>query len=182
MEKTLQGNSRMEGRITQLTLARGMVWGMMGGLVGTLVMDLVLVGVLSAVGLPALACFSIVGNTVARFFSISGIEMVGGVSLGMATHYLVGPMVGAIFGVIVTRVAALRVDSVKKGVLFAVVYIEILSQPILATTPILLNMTLPETLQWYSGSFVMHFIWGIVLGLVMYYGLGLATAVKPGRS
>ncbi len=182
MQKTLQGISQARGHITQVTLARGMGWGLMGGLIGTLVMDLVLMGALSAIGLPALACFSIVGNTVARFFSILGIEMAGGVSLGVATHYVVGPVVGAIFGVTVTQVAALRVDSVKRGVLFAVLYIEILSQPILATTPILLKMTTPETLQWYGGSSVMHFIWGVVLGLVMYYGLGLAIAVKPGRS
>jgi hypothetical protein len=182
MQKTLQGDSWMKGHITQVTLAKGMGWGLMGGLIGTLVMDLILMGALSAIGLPALACFSIVGNTVARFFSILGIETAGGVSLGVATHYVVGPVVGIIFGAIVARAAAFRVDSVKKGVLFAVLYIEILSQPILATTPILLKMTTPEALQWYGGSFVMHFIWGIVLGLVEYYGPKLATAAKPGRS
>lgn len=155
------------------TRARGMVVGSFGGLVGTMVMDLVLMGALSAVGLPALTCFSIVGNTVARFLSILGIEMAGGVPLGVATHYLIGPLIGAIFGVTVTQIDALRVDSVKKGVVLAVLYVEILSQPILATTPILLKMTTPETLQWFGGSFVMHLMWGIVLGLVMSYGMRL---------
>lgn len=147
--------------------------GTIGGLVGTMVMDLVLMGALSAVGLPALTCFSIVGNTVARFLSILGIEMAGGVPLGVATHYLIGPLIGAIFGVAVTQVNALRVDTWKKGIILAVVYVEILSQPILATTPILLKMTTPETLQWFGGSFVMHLIWGVVLGLVVSYGLRL---------
>ena len=68
MEQTLQGNSQSQGSMTHFTLVRGMGWGLAGGLAGTLVMDFVLMGVLAAAGLPALSCFSIVGNTVARFF------------------------------------------------------------------------------------------------------------------
>jgi hypothetical protein len=174
--------SHAELRSNNATLARGLVVGSLGGLVGTMVMDLVLMGMLSAVGLPALTCFSIVGNTVAHFFSMLGIEMAGGVLLGAATHYLIGPVVGAIFGVTVTQVDALRVDSMKKGVMLAVLYVEVLSQPILATTPILLKMTARETLQWFSVSFVMHFILAVVLGVIVSYGLRLATTAKPGRS
>jgi hypothetical protein len=81
-------------------LARGMVVGSLGGLVGTLVMDLILMGALLAAGLPALTCFSIVGDTVARFFSILGIEMVGGVPTGAAAHYLV---YGIVLGMIVSH-------------------------------------------------------------------------------
>ena len=178
MRKVLQHDSRTEGQMSNVALTRGMGWGLMGGLVGTMVMDLVLMGALSAVGLPALTCFSIVGNTVARFFSILGIEMAGGVPLGAAVHYLIGPLVGAIFGAAVAQVDALRVDSLKKSVVLAVLYVEILGQPILATTPILLKMTAPETLQWFGVSFVMHLIWGVVLGVVVCYGLGLVTAAK----
>jgi hypothetical protein len=135
-------------------------------------------GALAAAGLPALTCFSIVGDTVARFFSVLDIEMAGGVPLGVAGHYLIGPLVGAIFGAAVAQVAALRVDSLKKGVVLAILYVEILSQPILATTPILLKMTAHETLQWFSVSFVMHFILAVVLGVIVSYGLRLATAAK----
>jgi len=174
----LQGNLRARGHMPHATLARGMGWGLMGGLGGTMVMDLVLMGALSAVGLPALTCFSIVGNTVARFFSILGIEMAGGVPLGAAVHYLIGPLVGAIFGAAVAQVDALRVDSLKKSVVLAVLYVEILGQPILATTPILLKMTAPETLQWFSVSFVMHFMLAVVLGVIVSYGLRLQTAAS----
>lgn len=132
-------------------------------------------GALSAVGLPALTCFSIVGNTVARFFSILGIEITGGAPLGAATHYLIGPLIGAIFGAAVAQIKALRGGTQKKDIVFAVLYVEILSQPILAMTPILLKMTAPETLQWFGGSFVMHLMWGIVLGVVVSYGLRLAA-------
>jgi hypothetical protein len=172
--------SCMAFRSNNATIAQGMAVGAVGGLVGTMVMDLVLMGALSATGLPALACFSIVGDTVARFFSLLGVEMAGGVPLGAAAHYLIGPLVGAIFGVAVTRVDALRVDTLKKGVVLAVLYVEILSQPILATTPLLLKMTAHETLQWFSVSFVMHFLLAVVLGVIVSYGLGLVAAARHG--
>ena len=168
----------MTGRITSSSLWRGLGWGLIGGLAGTLVMDLVLMGALSALGAPALTCFSIVGNTVAHFFSIQSMDTAGAIRLGVATHYLVGPLFGAIYGMVVARVKALRVNSLKKSILLAILYIEILSQPLLAMTPILLKMTVPETLQWYGGSFVMHLLAGVILGAVVGRGLRLATAAN----
>lgn len=174
MELTLHNASRERN----ITLARGMGWGLVGGLAGTLVMDVILMGALSAVGLPALTCFSIVGNTVARFFAILGIEVTGGIQLGIETHYLIGSLVGVIFGTVVVQVKAFRVDTLKKSIVFAVLYVEILAQPILATTPILLKMTAAETLQWFGFSFVMHFLMAVVLGAVVSYGLRLAVTVE----
>jgi hypothetical protein len=113
-----------------------------------------------------------------RNFFILGIEVAGGVQLGIETHYLIGPLIGAIFGVLVTQVKALRVDTLKKSIVFSVLYVEILAQPILATTPILLKMTAAETLQWFGFSFVMHFLMAVVLGAVVSYGPLLAVIVK----
>jgi hypothetical protein len=171
MERTLQSNPRMIGQIAPTSFSRGLGWGLIGGLAGTMIMDLVLIGVLSAVGLPALTCFSIVGNTVARFFLIESMEMAGAIQLGVITHYLVGPLFGTIFGVLVVRGETLRVNTLKKSILLAIIYVEILSQPMLATTPILLKMTVPVTLQWYGGSFIMHMLMAVVLGSLVGYGL-----------
>jgi hypothetical protein len=182
MERTLQGNPRMIGRIAPISFSRGVGWGLIGGLVGTMVMDLVLMGALSAVGLPALTCFSIVGNTVARFFSIQNLENVRAIQLGVITHYLVGPLFGAIFGTVVVRAEALRVNTLKKSILLAIIYVEILSQPMLATTPILLKMTVPETLQWYGGSFIMHLLMAVVLGSVVGHGLRSASLATQRRA
>jgi len=171
MERTLQGNGQMTGRITPIRFSKGLGWGLIGGLAGTSVMDLVLMGVFSAFGLPALTCFSIVGNTVVHFLSIHGMDKTGAILLGVATHYLVGPLIGAIFGMLITRVEAHRVNTLKKIILLAIIYVEILSQPMLAMTPILLKMTVPATLQWYGGSFIMHLIMAVVLGSVVGRGL-----------
>jgi len=166
-----QEASLARGQITPVTFNRGIGWGLIGGSVGTLIMDLILMGVLSAVGLPALSCFSMVGDTVARFFSILGIEITGGITAGVATHYIVGPIMGVIFGAAMVRAGALRAGSKKKIVAIAVLYVEIVSQPILAMTPFLLKMTAADTLQWFGSSFVMHLVWGIVLGVIVSHGL-----------
>ena len=178
MERTLHGNARITRSMAHISLLRGLGWGLIGGLAGTLVMDLVLMGVLSALGSPALTCFSIVGNTVARFVSIQSIDLAGAIRLGVATHYLIGPLIGAIFGAVVARVDVLWVITLKKSIILAILYVEILSQPLLAMTPILLKMTVSATLLWYAGSFVMHLMLAVILGTVVGRGLRLVTAVN----
>jgi len=174
MESILQGHERIIDRFNLISFSRGLI----GGLSGTMLMDLVLMGVLSALGLPALTCFSIVGNTVARFFSIQGVTVERAIQLGVITHYLIGPLVGVIYGIVVAWIKTLRVNTLKKSILFAILYVEIISQPILATTPILLKMTVPVTLQWYGGSFVMHLLLAVVLGAVVGYGLRLENPIN----
>lgn len=171
MDRTLQGHLLIEGHFKSAPLVRGLGWGFFGGLGGTLVMDILLMGALLALRQPALMCFSIVGDTVSGFLAMFGTQVAGGVPTGVVAHYVIGPLFGTFFGALVTRLGALRVTSVKKCVMLAVLYVEILSQPILVTTPILLEMKAPATLQWFGGSFVMHFVLAIVLGVIVGYGL-----------
>lgn len=154
-----------------IALRRGVVWGLIGGLVGTVVMDLVLIGTFTAVGLPAIVSFSTIGDTAAGFFAVLGIQVTGGFALGALVHYLMGLGLGAIFGIVTSRVNSLRPYTLKKGIVLGILYIEVVSQPILALSPIFLKMTLTDTLLWFGVSAVMHFIWGLVLGLFVSYGL-----------
>jgi hypothetical protein len=171
MEKTLEGSSRVTARITPDGLLKGLGWGFLGGLAGTLVMDLLLMTSLRLFGQPATLCFSIVGDTVSHFMELLGMQIQGGVPTGVVTHYVVGPLFGILFGAGVMRLPAFRKATLKKTMLAAFVYVEILSQPILATTPILLKMKAPATLLWFGGSFIMHLILSIVLGLIVGFGL-----------
>jgi hypothetical protein len=174
MQKTIQVQSQMGEFTPHTALAREIGWGWIGGLAATGVMDLVLMGALSALGLPAFTCFSIVGDTAARFFSTLGIEIAGGISLGVATHYLIGPLVGVTFAIVLVNIEVLRGITLRKAIFCAVLYVEIIAQPILAATPILLKMTADETLVWFGGSFVMHLIYGVLLGAIVQFGLSLA--------
>jgi hypothetical protein len=171
MELTPESTAHATARDISTRALMGLGWGTIGGIIGTLAMDLTLMTVLAAFGSPALACFSIVGDTMAHFFSMQGVEMSTTILLGVATHYTVGPLIGALFGLLVTRIKALRVHTWKKSLLLGILYVEILSQPLLATTPILLKMSAAATLQWYVGSFIMHLIAGAVLGAVVGFGL-----------
>jgi hypothetical protein len=182
MNRTLQGHLLMEGHTQRAPLAQGITWGCLGGLAGTLVMDILLMGVLLALKQPALLCFSIVGDTVSRFLALFGTQITGGVPTGVVTHYVVGPLFGILFGTAVTMFPALREGTLKQIMIAALVYVEILSQPILATTPILLKMKAPATLQWYGGSFVMHLIMSIVLGIIVGYGLRPASLATHRRA
>ena len=181
MDRILQGFSLAEGHGKRAPLARGIAWGLLGGLDGTLVMDILLMGALLALGQPAWMCFSIVGDTVARFLALFGTHITGGVPTGVAAHYVIGPLVGIIFGAAVTLIPDLHQATLKKCVIAAVIYVEILSQPILATTPILLKMTVPATLQWYVGSFVMHLMLAVILGTVVGHGLRPAPQAAQRR-
>ena len=182
MKNILVSTSPTTGSTASDSLWKSLGWGILGGVAGTLAMDLTLIAALAAFGLPVLTCFSIVGETAARFFSLQTVGMVRAILLGVATHYTVGPVIGVIFGLLVARVKALRVHTQKKSFLFGILYVEILSQPLLATTPILLKMSAGATLQWYVGSFIMHLIAGAILGAVVGHGLRLAPLASQRRA
>jgi hypothetical protein len=44
--------------------------------------------------------------------------------------------------------------------------------------PIILKWTAFAAAQWFGFSFVMHAIWGVVLGVVVSYGLRSSTAAR----
>ncbi len=178
MENTYTLNSE-NAKLTPLT--RGMGWGFIGGLTGTIVMDGLLMVAFLALKLPALSCFSIVGDTVSQLFSKLGLQVADGIPTGIAAHYLIGPLFGVLFGVIMAKFPALRLITLKRTLLVAIIYVEIFSQPILVTTPILLRMTTFEILQWYCGSFVMHLTMAVVLGAIMWYGKSHNPRANPNK-
>ncbi len=67
-------------------------------------------------------------------------------------------------------------DSPKKAVGMGILYVEIMSLPMLAAAALILQMTAAETAQWFGVSFVMHLVYGLVLGLVVRQGLRSAPA------
>jgi hypothetical protein len=150
-----------------------MGWGLIGGLAGTLVMDILLMGALLAARIPATFCFSLVGETMAHFFSLLGVGLSGGIPTGVVTHYFIGSLVGLLFGTIVVKVTLLRVDTMKKCIIIAILYVEILSQPLLAMAPLLVKMDKLTVILWYGGSLLMHLILAVVLGSIVGRGLQL---------
>lgn len=145
-------------------ITKGIKLGLIGGLAGTIIMDLVIAGLFWVVGMPVEMIYSFIGEVADSFFLMIGIDLQGGIPLGAFIHFFLGLGLGAIFGIAVSQISALQVDTLKKGIIFGVLYIEIASQPILLTAPFLVKMTASDLYQWYSLSFAMHLIYGIVLG------------------
>lgn len=139
-------------------------WGILSGVAATLVMDFILIGALMAAGMPPFSCFSIIGDTMISM--IPTLNLIGGVPLGVAAHYLIGPLLGMFFGILQRTFPISKMTSWKKAILFSVLYAEIISQPLLALPPFFLRMTASDTLLWFGGAFGMHFIWGCAFGAV----------------
>ncbi len=173
--KNRQHSSLAPGQSTSFTLLRGMGWGLAAGLAGTVAMDLALLAGLPALGVPSDTCYQTIGSTVRQFFALFGITLAGDVILGVATYHIIGPLLGALYGLVVSRVRTMQRATLKKNIIYAVLYAEVLSQLILTITPVLLSMSAQETMLWYAGSFVVHMIWGFVMGVVTYYGWRLWT-------
>jgi hypothetical protein len=170
--------SRMDHRLSTSTLPRVLVVGSIGGLLGALAMALFGVGIFLMMGMPASQACSIIGDAVAGMFYAVGIDVTGGVSLGTVAYCLISLALGILFAAGVSQIEALRVDSTKKGVGLGILCVEIMSQPMLAAAAIILKMTASMTAQWFGVSFVMHLVYGAILGAVVSYGLRAAAATR----
>jgi hypothetical protein len=171
METALQRNYQVLNYHKQASFTRTMKLGFIGGLAGTLIMELFLMGPLIVVGMPALTFLSFIGDTIAQLLARFGIHLADGVPMCLAMQYLIGAIFGIIFVTVQRKVNALHTTSLKKGILQAVIFAEIISQPLLAMTTILLKMPVKDTLLWYGASLIMHFLYGITLGAIVSYGL-----------
>jgi hypothetical protein len=178
MEERLQHDSRLKDARGSGARAKGLVLGLIAGLTATLVVDLIMMGVLLFGEKPADAGFAVIGDTAAGFFSLFGIDVAGGVLPGVVWHYLIGLAFGVIFVTVVTRFDALRLNSMKKGVGLGILYTEVMSIPMLVQVPILLKQTASDTAGLFGFFFVMHAIWGLILGVVVSYGLRSEIAAR----
>ena len=137
---------------------------------GTVVMDLFGLSVLLIAGGPDTISFSLIGDAAATFFSRIGVEISGGTPLGVLLHYLIGLVLGIILGAGISIAGIHEIDRIKSMVL-GVVFVEAMSIPMLTMAAIVLQMTLAQTATYFATSFVMHLVFGSVLGLTMSYGL-----------
>jgi len=178
MRAKLRYDSRTRHDLRNTTFTRGIVVGLIGGLIGTIIMDLFGVGLILTMGAPASISFAIIGDATAGFFSMLGITIAGGLPLGAAVHYLIGPVFGAIFGAAASRIDTVRAGSIQKVVGLGILYVELMSLPLLGAAALILKMTASASAQWFGISFVMHLVYGIGLGLITYYGLR-SSASQP---
>lgn len=153
-------------------VVRGMIVGMVGGLAGTISMYLFGAGIFALLGWPANTSFSIIGDSAAAFLSKLGYTLTGGVPLGMWMYYLIGLTLGVMLGVAVVSLKSLQIASLKQRLGLSVLYVEVMSLPLLSAGTFALKMRVADGILWFGISFVMHLVYGLVLGVVTSYGLG----------
>ena len=153
----------MNNSTSDKAIARGLV----GGFMATIAMDLVCAGFFASMGMPADLTYSFIGNVAGSLFSRIGMDLSGSRPLGAVVHFLLGIALGGLLGLAVSRIKALQADSLGKNLLLGIAYTEIVSQPIVATAPLLGNMTSSEILHWYALSTGMHLIYGTILGGIL---------------
>jgi hypothetical protein len=171
MVERLQHDLRAENAMGSGDRARRLVLGLIAGLVATIVVDLLMMGFLLFRGKPAGTGFAVIGDTATGFFSLFGVDVAGGVPPGLVWHYLIGLAFGVIFVAAVTRFDALRLTSMKKGVVLGILYTEVMSIPMLVQVPIFLKQTASDTAGLLGFFLVMHAIWGFLLGVIVSYSL-----------
>ncbi len=179
MEQGL-GHSRATGALGGRTGTQGLVLGLVASLVANILIDLFMMGEMVREGLPADSGFAVIGDTAAGFFALFGVNAAGGVWPGLVWHYIIGAILGLLFGAAVTWVPAFRLSSIKKGVALGFVYTEFISLPILVLPSIILGWTAAQTVESLGFFLPMHAIWGIVLGLIVSYGLRSTAAAGRG--
>lgn len=179
MREILRLDNRDTGVLRQ-SLSKGIIAGTIGGLAGTIVMDLFGLAVLLIAGGPDTISFSLIGDAAATFFSRIGIEIPGGNPLGVLLHYLIGALLGLTFGAGIHLFGIRSLDR-KKGLALGIIYVEAMSIPMLTMAALVLQMTPSQTASYFATSFVMHLVFGSVLGLGMSYELR-STRVRRGTA
>jgi hypothetical protein len=62
----------------------------------------------------------------------------------------------------------------------SILYVEVASLPLLAAGTLALKMSIADAALWCGISFVMHLVYGLVLGLVTSYGMRSVVLDAPG--
>jgi len=162
-------------------LTRTVLFGAAAGIIATVVMDIFVAFAMLAMGNPVSFMFSFIGDVAAAFFSRLNVSISGGVLWGILFHYLLGLGYGGLFCALLTRIPRLKPDTIGKSILLGIVYIEIFSQPFLASAPLIREMAARDIFQWYALSTMMHTIYGMVLGICEHYRAAIMSCIPTRR-
>ncbi len=154
------------------TLIKGLLAGMLGGLAGNFLMYLFATSLFTLLRWPGNTSFSIIGDSAAAFMSQLGIVMEGGAPLGFRLYFLIGLLIGAVWGLGVVVLPLLRRAAFWKQVGVSILYVQVVSIPLLAAGIFALKLQVVPAATWIGFSFVLHLVFGLVLGVVTRLGVG----------
>jgi hypothetical protein len=154
-----------------IPLRKGIKFGIIGSLVGTVIMDLVQIAMMAAIGEPLGSFYGRIGEAVGTLLTEIGIDVVGGIPIGVVVHYLLGLALGVVFGLMVTRVHALRVNTTRRGILLGILFAEATGLVLFLPVPLLLEIEQSDLAIMFVSIVLFHALYGAVTGGVTSYGL-----------
>jgi uncharacterized membrane protein len=162
-------------------LVKTAVYGVVVGVVANIVMDVFVALALMLMGSPASLMFSFIGEVAATFFAKANLAVPGGLLTGLLFHYFFGIAYAVVFCIAAARLAWIKTGSLGKSTLLGIAYIELFSQPFVASAPLILRLAAQDTIQWYAMATVMHGVYGAVLGILQHHR-GAILARLPSRA
>lgn len=136
-------------------LSREIRYGWIACLIGTAAMDAVVILENALTGQPLDTAFILFGRLVG-----------GGVLVGFVLHILFGSALGIIFGLAITRIPALRIDSTAKGLKVGIAA-GLITIPI-GCVPFAVAVGVPLTTM-IPFVAAPHLVWGIVMGWLTHH-------------
>ena len=133
----------------RISLSREIRYGWMACLIGTAAMDAVVILENAMTGQPVDTSFVLFG------------QLVGGVIAGFFIHILFGSALGIAFGIAISRIDALRIDSTAKGLKVGIAA-GLITIP-MGCVPFAVAVGVPITTM-IPFVTVPHLVWGIVMG------------------
>jgi uncharacterized membrane protein YagU involved in acid resistance len=124
-------------------------------MVGTVAMDIVVV-----------IEYFLTGEPLNTSFVLYGALIGAGVGTGFVLHILFGSMLGIVFGIVISKVKALRIDSFNKGLRVGL-FAGLITIP-LGCIPFAIIVGVP-LMQMVSMVTLPHLVWGFTLGAVASY-------------
>lgn len=138
-------------------LKRYIQLGLLGGFIGTVAMDVVFFAELYHAKLSFITHYRVIGSAIG-----------GNARVGLMAHFIVGPVLGLLFGAFISFFNALHIHDNKKGILlglgmgFITIPLGCVPTALLSQVPIL---------KFVGFSTLPHLVWGFVLGWVTAIGV-----------
>ncbi len=137
------------------SFSREIRYGLISCLIGTVAMDIVVVLEYFITGQPLNTSFVLFGQLVGR-----------GMMMGVLLHLIAGSVLGILFGTLISRFDAFRIDSMGKGLKVGVIA-GLVTIP-LGCIPFALVVGVPVTTM-IPFVTMPHLVWGLVMGWLTNY-------------
>jgi hypothetical protein len=146
---------------------RGLRYGLLAGFVSTIVMDIVCLVIFLVMGESLPAFFALIGRS---FLTLINVDVAYPLWQGLVLHYSIGIITGLVLGAATRLINKLNFGTYRKSILLSVIITQIEGAALFYLMSLILNIPQSDMLIMYGLGFILHLMWGTLLGLIISYG------------